>query len=79
MDSGSEAGMTTRIAFIVSKTVDKRATGRNRIKRFLSESVRHVSDRIAHPIDAVIIGRRELAGLQQKEVEKRVIECFHRI
>jgi len=67
-----------RFALIVSKSVDKRATIRNRIKRLLSESVRHVLLQITQPVDGVIIASRQLVGLEQAEVEKRVIELLKR-
>ena len=63
---------TSRFSFIVSKNVDKRATARNRVKRLLSESIRHVIGYMARPVDAVVIGGKELVGLEQMEVEQRI-------
>ena len=79
MDSGSSAGMTQRFAFIVSKKTDKRATVRNRIKRILSESVRHKIPSLRVTIDVVCIGNKGLAELTQAEVEIRVSQLFHEI
>ena len=57
-----------RFCFFVSTKVDKRATVRNRVRRLMSESVRHQLDSIP-PIDAVIIGSKSLIGRTQIQVE----------
>lgn len=67
-----------RFSFIVSTKVNKRAVVRNRMRRILSESVRHLMNRIALDIDGVFIGSRQLVGLNQKEVEGRVVEILVR-
>ncbi len=71
--------MTQRFAFIVSKKTDKRATVRNRIKRILNESVRHIIPSLTIAIDGIFIGNKGLAALTQAEVEIRVSQLFHEI
>lgn len=76
-DSGNHD--LSRFAFIVSKKTDKRATVRNRIKRILSESVRHLLPSISPTIDGVFIGNKALAQCSQAETEIRVAKIFHEI
>ena len=64
-----------RFAFVVPMQVDKRAVGRNRIKRLLRETVRGVLPQLSG-IDGVIIARRGLVGLSLTEVELRVKELL---
>ena len=61
-----------RFAFIVSTKIDKRATARNRMRRTMSESVRHVLN-TTNPIDGIFIAKKNFADLPQKEVEKIII------
>lgn len=60
-----------RFAFIVSTKIDKRATRRNRMRRTMSESVRHVLNTI-QPIDGIFIAKKNFTDLPQTEVEKIV-------
>jgi len=68
-----------RFAFIVSKNVDKRATTRNRVKRLLGESIRHLLPEIKKPVEVVVIGSKQLIPLTEMEVEKRMIEVLGRL
>jgi ribonuclease P protein component len=68
----------SRFAFIVSTKIDKRATVRNRMKRLMSESVRHLSNSMKAGFDCVVIARKEAVGANQGEVEKRVAELLKR-
>lgn len=77
--AGSAAGMTTRVAFIVSTKVDKRATVRNRMRRIMSESVRHELPAMTHGIDGVFIGSKSLIGLTQVQVEAIVLDLLERV
>lgn len=61
----------SRFAFIVSTKIDKRATARNRMRRVLSESVRHLLATI-QPIDGIFIAKKNFADLPQTEIEKIV-------
>ncbi len=58
-----------RFAFIVSKKIDTRATARNRMRRTMSESVRHIVSTIK-PVDGICIAKKNFADLPQTEVEK---------
>jgi ribonuclease P protein component len=60
-----------RFAFIVSTKIDKRATARNRMRRTMSESVRHLLVQTV-PVDGIFIAKRNFAELSQVEVEKIV-------
>lgn len=64
-------------AFVVSTKVDKRAFVRNRMRRVMSESIRHLYDQIV-PVSAILIGSKALVGLSQAEVETRVREVLGR-
>ncbi|MCX6791599.1 MAG: ribonuclease P protein component [Candidatus Gottesmanbacteria bacterium] len=57
-----------RFAFIVSTKVDKRATARNRMRRTMSESVRHLLTK-AGPLDGIFIARRNMSDLKQTDVQ----------
>lgn len=61
-----------RFAFVVSAAVDKRATARNRMKRLLRESVRHLLPTIPAGYDMVFLVRRRFADRSKKEVEAAV-------
>ena len=62
----------SRFAFVVSTKVDKRAVVRNRMRRVMSESVRHLLLQLKTSVDAVCIGSRNLIGLPQSEIENRI-------
>lgn len=74
-DSGNRKG--PRFAFIVSTKVDKRAVVRNRIRRLMSESVRHQLDNIASDTDGVFIGSKSLIGLTQEQVNIRIQDLLY--
>ncbi|MBI3576969.1 ribonuclease P protein component [Candidatus Gottesmanbacteria bacterium] len=59
----------SRFAVIVSKSIDKRATARNRIKRLIRESIRHLLPQIASGWDCVIAARTNMSEHKQGEVE----------
>lgn len=60
-----------RFAFIVSTKIDKRATARNRMRRVMSESVRHLLPKTG-PVDGIFIAKKNFADLPQIEVEELV-------
>lgn len=66
----------SRFAFIVSTKIDKRATARNRMKRLLSESIRHMLPRLRGSVDCIVVARKEFSGKQQTEVEGEVLEVL---
>ena len=58
-----------RFSFIVSTKIDKRATQRNRMRRTMSESVRHLLSTLP-PVDGIFIAKKNFADLPQTDVEK---------
>ncbi|MBI4062294.1 ribonuclease P protein component [Candidatus Gottesmanbacteria bacterium] len=60
-----------RFAFIVSTTVDKRATKRNRIKRVMRETVHGLLPRIGH-YDVVLLAR----SIHEGAIVKSIHEFF---
>lgn len=63
-----------RFAFVVSTSVDKRATKRNRMKRLLRESVQKKLEEVG-PIDGVFVVRQKFPDTQQ-EVDTLVAELL---
>lgn len=59
----------SRFAFIVSTKIDKCATQRNRMRRTMSESVRHLILTLP-PRDGIFIAKKNFADLPQADVEK---------
>jgi len=68
-----------RFAFVVAKSVDKRATARNRIKRLLSESVRHLIPGMTTRFDCVVIGMREAVHMDQKGLEGAILPLLQKV
>ena len=68
--------LASRFAVIVGSRVEKRATARNRIKRLVRESVRHLLPRLAKGWDCVLVARKNLNDQKQPEVEKVVVNLF---
>jgi ribonuclease P protein component len=66
----------SRFSFIVSTKIDKRAVSRNRMRRVMSESVRHVLAKIP-PMDGICIAKKNFADLPQVEVEQIVCSLLH--
>lgn len=66
---------TLRCTVIVSTKIDKRAVVRNRIRRLLSESVRHMVPQIHRGYDVVIRVTRRTPDTQQ-EVETEIRKCL---
>lgn len=64
-----------RFTFIVSTKIDKRATARNRMRRVLSESVRHLLAK-TKPIDGIFIAKKNFAYLSQIVVEKIIAQLL---
>lgn len=67
-----------RFSFVVSVKVSKSAVVRNRVRRILRESIHHMVPTIADTVDMVIIGTKELVGLTQVEVQKRMSALLHK-
>jgi ribonuclease P protein component len=70
--------VTPRFACIVSTKIDKRATRRNRMKRIIYESVRHLTPRIHGTSDYIFIAKNDFSGKPQAEVESMVAELLRK-
>ena len=75
VSSGAASG--SRFAFIVSTSVDKRATRRNRMKRLLRESVQKKLEAVSQ-IDGVFIVKKGLPDTQA-EVDKIVSSIMYQV
>jgi len=64
-----------RFAIVVSTKVDTRATKRNRIRRIVSESLRHLLPLVV-PVDGVFLVRQNIADLTQAETQALVSYLF---
>ncbi len=62
----------SRMAVVVSTKVFKSAVDRNRAKRLVRESIRHLKGRIKPGYDLVFLVQSEIVGKKQPEVEKEV-------
>ena len=68
-----------RFAFVVSTNIDKRATVRNRIKRLLRQSVRHLLPEIKPGFDIIFIIKGKPGASSSLQVEARVKQIFQQI
>jgi ribonuclease P protein component len=64
--AGEDSGL--RLGMAVSRHVDKKAVGRNRIKRVVRESFRQHFSGLEKHIDVVVLPRRESATICNKEL-----------
>lgn len=71
----SRAGDTSRFTFIVSTKIDKRATVRNRMRRTMSESVRHLLPKLT-AMDGIFVAKKNFADMGQTDVQVIVEELF---
>lgn len=65
-----------RIGVTVSRKVDKRAVVRNRIKRYVKETLRHLVPRIALGVDLVVIARLSASETTFLAVKSELIETL---
>jgi ribonuclease P protein component len=63
-------GENSRLGMAVSRQVDKRAVGRNRIKRVVRESFRQRYTPGKKPLDIVVLPKRETATICNKRLEQ---------
>jgi len=68
----------TRIGIVIPKSADKRATKRNRMKRVLSEQIRHVLKQFDPHIDAVFVVRKPFVQ-DATEINEAIVTLFHSI
>ena len=69
----------SRFTVSVPLKAAKRATRRNRTKRLIRESIRHLLGKIMPGYDGVIIVMRDLFGQKQSQVEELVKRMFEKI
>ena len=67
-----ELTFNSRVAVVVSAKVFKRAVDRNRAKRLVRESVRHLVNQIKPGYDLVFLVQSEIVDKKQPEVERDV-------
>lgn len=72
-----EADTQPKFAIVVSSKIGKRATQRNRMRRVLSESIRHNLDRI-RGLTAVFVVRQNIATRPPGDIEQMVTGLLRR-
>lgn len=71
------AGDVPRLGMAVSRKVDTRAVGRNRIKRILRDSFRHLLPELAAG-DYVVVARNAAAQAQPIQIREALLRLFRR-
>lgn len=71
-------GNAPRFAFIVSTSIDKRATKRNRIKRVMRESVHRVFGKLHKSVDGILIARSKKLVTDEAQISKSLHELLTR-
>jgi len=71
----------SRLGMAVSRQVDRRAVGRNRLKRIIRESFRlhYLSDNKGQPVDVVVLPRRQAAAICNKRLFDQLARHWNRI
>lgn len=68
----------SRIGITVTTRVDKRATQRNRIKRIVRETFRHLHEQLGGTFDIVVIARQNATGCSSEELRRELTELFRK-
>ncbi|MHC4232399.1 MAG: ribonuclease P protein component [Planctomycetota bacterium] len=68
-----------RLGMAVSRQVDKRAVGRNRIKRVIRESFRHWCSVDCPNLDIVVLPRRETATICNSRLTRSLQDHWSRL
>jgi len=68
----------TRLGLIVSKKTDKRAVGRNRIKRLVRDSFRHHKI-LLEGLDIVFLARQGIKELDSPDLQKRLEKAWDQL
>ncbi|MBI4059079.1 ribonuclease P protein component [Candidatus Microgenomates bacterium] len=71
--------LPSRFGLIVSKRISKRAVDRNRIKRILRESLRHLLEKMDKGFMVVILAKHKLLYSNQKEAEEVLAMVLNKI
>lgn len=69
----------SRFTVVVSLKIDKRAVVRNRLKRLVRESVRHLLPTLRYTIDGVVIVRKNFSKSTQVEIQEKIRSLFEKI
>lgn len=69
---------SSRFAFIVSRSIDKRATKRNRVKRLLRQAVANLLPQIRVNLDVIVVARSKQLLAEEASISGIVDELFHR-
>ncbi len=69
---------SARLGLAIAKKQIRRAVDRNRIKRIIRESFRRQREQLP-PVDIVVMVRRPLLELEQKEIFSRLQRLWHKI
>ncbi len=72
---GSNA--SSRIAITVTRKIDKRAVGRNRLKRRVREIFRRNHNRLAQSFDILVIARKNAVDLPLSEIQREILGALH--
>lgn len=64
--------MIPKFAFVISKKISKLAVNRNRVKRAMSESVRHNVNKVPCGVDFVFLAKKSIVGKSTEEIMKEV-------
>lgn len=68
----------TRLGLIVAKKTDKRAVGRNRIKRLVRDSFRHNKTQLAG-LDIIFLSRQGIKELDNPTLHKRLEKAWDQL
>lgn len=68
-----------QFGFIISKKISKRAVDRNRIKRYLAESLRINLDKIKGNFKIVFLAKKLVLGATEEEIRKEVERCLEKL
>ncbi|MGB0419956.1 MAG: ribonuclease P protein component [Limisphaerales bacterium] len=71
----TESGAPSRLGVITSRRIGK-AHVRNRARRMMRESFRHLQHKLAAPIDLILVARKSMAEKKQCEVEADLIRIL---
>jgi ribonuclease P protein component len=68
-----------RLGMAVSRQIDKKAVGRNRIKRVIRESFRQRFSGHGVRVDIVVLPRREAASIANKDLFRSLLSHWSRL
>lgn len=69
---------TSRIGITITKKVDKRAVGRNYVKRHVREFFRHQRDNLRSDFDIVVVALSGSSALTREEITRELWGAFRK-